>query len=721
MSFFEFPHTRTYDTDLGWLIKTVNLMNDTLKQFVSLNTIKYANPIQWDITTQYETNTVVIDPISGVAYISVQPVPSGVNISNTDYWTVIFDLGAFVIRAAKNFTNRFEAETTLTATFPSNVGDWLVWGDVLYEVISPIIAGDQYVENSNIKHITMEEVVNTLVQAIDDVDNKIGDLDDLTTVVKTSVVDAINEIVSNIGDLSTLTTSDITSIVNAINSEVTDRTNADTLILNQLNNLGLVSVKDYGAVGDGVTDDSQAFIDAINDAAYGEIILIPKGNYKIDSVITVGVGKRVVFIGECGDANGSTILYSTSGAFDCSNEGVSFYRVCFRPQTTHPASGVCLKYSNCYRVVIEDCNFIDGFIGIDYIGSELNINRCVFIDFTPYTSGNSICLKLGVGGYTAPVQITNCLFRGVNTPPARAMQIRYTDGVIITGCTVNNFQWGIVVETTSDVNFYTFIDNCVLDTVLQSLIAFISNGSMVGRAHVTNCWLGTAATSAILIMSTNASGDVHDIKIGGNVFALNDYDINADASAGGYVGQIDVYDNSFNDTSTRSVRCENVTNVNIHDNSFNTLPVAYGGSNSTTGILHDNDYINVANDDIIGGIFKNTNFNSKNATYTPSVVAETGSINSYTVNKAEYYIDNNVLRFAVALTITDAGTGAGGLIVDLPKTAKKATTVNASVMNRCAMGYINANDNHVSLFSYDGTTLITSANYVSFEGEIDLI
>lgn len=31
MSFFEFPHTRTYDTDLGWLIKTVNSYDATIK------------------------------------------------------------------------------------------------------------------------------------------------------------------------------------------------------------------------------------------------------------------------------------------------------------------------------------------------------------------------------------------------------------------------------------------------------------------------------------------------------------------------------------------------------------------------------------------------------------------------------------------------------------------------------------------------------------------
>lgn len=31
MSFFEFPHTRTYDSDLGWLIKSVHTHDEALK------------------------------------------------------------------------------------------------------------------------------------------------------------------------------------------------------------------------------------------------------------------------------------------------------------------------------------------------------------------------------------------------------------------------------------------------------------------------------------------------------------------------------------------------------------------------------------------------------------------------------------------------------------------------------------------------------------------
>jgi hypothetical protein len=41
MAFFEFPHTRTYDTDLGWIIKNIKSYNDTiqaLNEWIETNT-----------------------------------------------------------------------------------------------------------------------------------------------------------------------------------------------------------------------------------------------------------------------------------------------------------------------------------------------------------------------------------------------------------------------------------------------------------------------------------------------------------------------------------------------------------------------------------------------------------------------------------------------------------------------------------------------------------
>ena len=285
----KYAYTDFHELNADWMIKTLMEMINQVENFVSLNAIKYADPIQWNITSQYEKNTVVIDPLTGTAYISVKPVPMGVVLTNTDYWTVVFDLGSFVVRAAKNFSNRYEADTTLTATFSSSNGDWLVWGDTLYEVIVPTInAGDQYVIDSNIRHITMEEVADALAQAIQNVQQNVDNLD------------------AKVGDLDDLTSPDKTSIVNAINSVLTDIGTSISAISLKLNNLKIYNVKDYGAVGDGVTDDTQSIIDCItaNGGAY-----FPEGTYIISSTIYLDTDGYIV-----GDDTGLSIIKAAAGS-----------------------------------------------------------------------------------------------------------------------------------------------------------------------------------------------------------------------------------------------------------------------------------------------------------------------------------------------------------------------------------------------------------------------
>ena len=302
--FNQYPYINLNDLNLDYILKAIKDMRYEVTNFVSINAIKYADPIQWNITSQYEKNTIVIDPQTGTAYISVAPVPAGVALTRPEYWTVVFDLGSFVTRAAKNFTTRYEQDTTTTATFPTTAGEWLVWGDTLYVANVNITAGDSYVVDGNISRITVEEVKNAIMQLIadnyDTIVDMIGDLDDLTTTAKNNIVAAINELVSglsdevqarqddvdaintNIGDLDDLTTSDKTSIVNAINDEVQARQDADgdlndlntadkSNLVNAINEVllsaqysaNLVNVKEFGATGDGVTDDSNSVAQAL--------------------------------------------------------------------------------------------------------------------------------------------------------------------------------------------------------------------------------------------------------------------------------------------------------------------------------------------------------------------------------------------------------------------------------------------------------------------------
>lgn len=102
MSFFEFPHTRTYDSDLGWLIKhfkTLTELVDTLNDWKSKHEPEYEDLynkveglinnlvdviVPWDSSIAYHIFSIV--EYQGTNYIAVQDVPVGVMITNTDYW-----------------------------------------------------------------------------------------------------------------------------------------------------------------------------------------------------------------------------------------------------------------------------------------------------------------------------------------------------------------------------------------------------------------------------------------------------------------------------------------------------------------------------------------------------------------------------------------------------------------------------------------------------------
>ena len=315
MSFFEFPYTRTYSDDLGWIIRELRDLADQVEN----KTIKYADPIDWNITSQYEVNTVVLD--GTVAYLSKQAVPSGIGINDTDYWQAIFDI-APIVGDFTNLRNQISAhyEETYTATRDYNEGDWMFIhdgdNDLLYYALTTILTNGGLVPDVTVKKATVEDIVITLTTTLF---NAIGDLSNLTTSDQTSIVNAINELVTNIGDLSTLTTSDQTSIVNAINELVTNigdlsnlTTSDQTSIVNAINevegntatNAGDITaldgrvtalenndviyynVKNYGAVGDGATDDTAAVQAATTKAnTTGGIVYFPHGAYKLTDTI----------------------------------------------------------------------------------------------------------------------------------------------------------------------------------------------------------------------------------------------------------------------------------------------------------------------------------------------------------------------------------------------------------------------------------------------------
>ena len=313
----EYPYVDPNMFNDDWLLNMMKQLLKEFENFINLNKIKYADPILWDITRQYEVNTIVIDPQTGDAHISTKAVPYGVALSNTNYWTKIYNY-ANTINILEEQIAAVNEELSTTATAPRSKGD-LVWlNGYLYKVTSDMIAGDSYVVNSNCVKTTIEEELQLIVE---DYEEKIGKLSDLATEDKTNLVAAINEVLTTIstiaGSLDDLNTTAKTNLVAAINEVLTTistiagslddlnttaKTNlvaAINEVLSDVNSITIANrifIEDYGAVGDGVADDTQAFKDAIAACpTYGTVCNKKRGaTYKLTS--TVALNDRINFV-----------------------------------------------------------------------------------------------------------------------------------------------------------------------------------------------------------------------------------------------------------------------------------------------------------------------------------------------------------------------------------------------------------------------------------------
>ena len=161
---FDFPNTAFYRTDLREILKIVKKLVITMKEFINMNVIKFADPIEFDITKQYEKSTIVVGS-NGNAYLSKQPVPAGINLNNDEYWLLIFDFDEYTEKANKNFTdNYFKNVARSDRNIDAN--SWIVLDDVLYKAATNILAYEPFVIGTNLVHFTVEDFLKDFVSYV---------------------------------------------------------------------------------------------------------------------------------------------------------------------------------------------------------------------------------------------------------------------------------------------------------------------------------------------------------------------------------------------------------------------------------------------------------------------------------------------------------------------------------------------------------------------------
>lgn len=242
MAYFEFPHTREYEGDLGYILKQITKLVNEYNDFFKYNSIKFADPIEWDITTQYPAFMIVFDTVNGASYISKQPVPAGITLDNSDYWSFVGplivdgDARTEIERILRFICNKYE--TTTEATFNSNADSFIIIQGDFYKTTLHINTGETYTEGYNIQKVTIEDMVLYYMGEVSD------DLSD-EIAARTAAEAAINGRIT--AEESARISAD-TTLNNNIGAEASARIAADNTINTRID--GIIALPDGSTTAD---------------------------------------------------------------------------------------------------------------------------------------------------------------------------------------------------------------------------------------------------------------------------------------------------------------------------------------------------------------------------------------------------------------------------------------------------------------------------------------
>ena len=336
-----------------------------------------------------------------------------------------------------------------------------------------------------------------------------------------------------------------------------------------------VSVKDFGAVGDGVTDDSAAFLAA---HATGKAVFVPAGTYLVNVNLaasnTFVFGEGAASIIKSYDA-GLTAVSVTSPNLATVYENITFRDLSFQADVATLGFSEfvhLLIFNGVKNVLVDNCEFI-GFRGDGIVVSE-----AVNDPADARTNTN--------------VKITNCFIDGVNKDNRNGISVVGCDGCIIennfiTRTTRSNMPGAIDVEPNANAHYRT--NNIVIrNNVIRDIggntgaigfylpgVAYTTypRGMVVEGNFITDCYTGFFFNYAI---AGGLGPDTPDMSV---VFS----------------------NNTIANCTYRPFEITNVKGVVVENNLFDTtndsgiLGFNTGNQRVTDATLRNNRFVTVAN------------------------------------------------------------------------------------------------------------------------------
>jgi len=248
-------------------------------------------------------------------------------------------------------------------------------------------------------------------------------------------------------------------------TKITDRqvTYKQGAIGSNVRNLGdklkeSVSVKDFGAVGDGITDDTAAIQTAF---LIGGDVYVPEGNYLINSL--------------GGTNSGVTVFSDKSISITCSPKAVFIAG----PFLAGLNGNVMLFNSTVDPTNTTDTNFVTfSFVGSKFSGQVLTTNNGA-------GSGSGLSF-LDISGYTS-VKVDSVVFdAGVTTPSLNNVGCGYIDTGLGTHSNISETITNCLFRGVYDVGIYGNGVRSLVDLGVNPLTTGAAGTSIVTVAHTAH-------------------------------------------------------------------------------------------------------------------------------------------------------------------------------------------------------------------------------------------
>lgn len=284
-----------------------------------------------------------------------------------------------------------------------------------------------------------------------------------------------------------------------------------------------ISVKDFGAVGDGVTDDTAKIQSAIV-AAYGKELYFPPGTYKITSSLTVL--NSLTLTGEKGKATISQVTLNANYITVGDGTGptkANCFRTVIRGLTFVPSSGSpvptnnsAIFLNNVSYIDVEDCVFFGQSGGVNKLWNGITvvssispmIRNCTFA----FLANSAVALSGVSGNPTTNVRLD---FLEISECAGDAIFF----GGFAGGATINfpimysNHAWCVNFAASGEGNNFVIQPDFEIDNNSDGIL--VSQGNVI---QIIGGWIGAGTVGRTWLQTNAGTGDV--VANGVAVFGL---------------------------------------------------------------------------------------------------------------------------------------------------------------------------------------------------------